>query len=104
MPDRAPVEAFERRIHALSTAHNVLLHKTWTVAPIREVVTAVLGAAGHADRFSVCGPDFDLGPRATLSVSLLMHELATNAAKYGGLSVPEGRVAVAWHLADSRRM
>uniref|UniRef100_UPI00258EEA7A sensor histidine kinase n=1 Tax=uncultured Methylobacterium sp. TaxID=157278 RepID=UPI00258EEA7A len=100
VPDRGPVEAFERRIHALSTAHNVLLHKTWTTAPIREVVNAVLAAAGHVDRFSVSGPDLDLGPRATLSVSLLMHELATNAAKYGGLSVPEGRVAVTWRLDD----
>ncbi|MGC5781203.1 GAF domain-containing protein [Methylobacterium sp. NFXW15] len=98
VPDRAPVEAFERRIHALSTAHNVLLHKTWTAAPARDVVLAVLAAAGHGDRVTVEGPEFDLDPRATLSFSLLLHELATNAAKYGALSVPTGRVAVAWRF------
>ncbi len=98
VPDRAPVEAFEQRLHALSTAHDVLLRQTWTAAPAQEVVRAVLGAAGHGDRFDVSGPDLDLGPRATLSLSLLLHELATNAAKYGALSVPGGRVAIGWKL------
>ncbi|UIY44235.1 PAS domain-containing protein [Methylobacterium radiotolerans] len=98
VPDRAPVEAFEQRIHALSSAHDVLLRKSWAAAPAKDVVRAVLAGAGHGDRIDVSGPEIDIGPRATLSLSLLLHELATNAAKYGALSVPEGRVAVAWRL------
>ncbi|WCS23795.1 GAF domain-containing protein [Methylobacterium sp. NMS14P] len=98
VPDRAPVEAFEKRIHALSSAHDVLLRQSWTAAPAREVVKAVLAGVGHGDRIDVSGPEIDLGPRATLSLSLLLHELATNAAKYGALSVPNGRVSVDWRL------
>ena len=98
VPDRAPVEAFEQRIHALSNAHNVLMDERWTAAPMSGVVRAVLQAAGHGDRIVTEGPDLTLGPQATLSLSLLMHEMATNAAKYGSLSVPEGRVSVAWRL------
>ena len=96
--DRAPVEAFEKRIHALSSAHDVLLRKVWSSAPAKEVVKAVLANAGYVDRVAVSGPEIDLGPRATLSLSLLLHELATNAAKYGSLSVPDGRVSINWHL------
>ena len=98
VPDREPVEAFEQRIHALATAHEVLLQRSLASARAGEVVTAVLTNFGLAERFDVSGPDFDLGPRTTMSLSLLLHELATNASKYGALSGETGRVAVAWRI------
>lgn len=103
MPDQEPVQVFERRIQALSSAHDVLLRKNWASASAHEVVQTVLAAAGHAERIDVSGPDIDLGPSATLSLSLVLHELTTNAAKYGALSVAEGRVAIKWSVSGSGR-
>ncbi len=54
-------------------------------------------------RFSLSGPDLAISPRISLSLALVLHELATNAAKYGALSVPEGKVEVAWSRLDDAR-
>lgn len=92
------VAAFTQRLHALSDANEVLLQDSWTSAQIVEVVRKALAAFGRSDSFEIRGPDIQLGPRATLSLSLLLHELGTNAVKYGALSVPEGCVAVSWDV------
>lgn len=99
--DRGPVDAFERRIHALASAHEVLLREDWTDAPFEAVARTVLGTFEHANRFTLSGPDLPLGSRATMSLSLLLHELATNAAKYGALSNEAGRVSVTWRVDDA---
>lgn len=96
--EKEVVAAFTDRIHSLSLAHNVLLQESWAAANIRGVVAAVLGNFGHAERFDTSGPDVRLGPRAALSLSLLLHELATNAVKYGSLSREGGTVAIAWRV------
>lgn len=96
--EREPIAAFTQRIHALSTAHDVLLQQSWTAAQMREVVISVLGALEKIDRFAVEGPNIKIGPRATLSLSLLLHELSTNALKYGSLSAPAGSVHVRWFV------
>ena len=96
--DRVPVEAFEQRIHALATAHDVLLQRSLASARIGDVVTAVLANFRLAERFATSGTEFDLGPRTTMSLSLLLHELATNASKYGALSRESGRIAVGWRV------
>ncbi|WBU29181.1 GAF domain-containing protein [Rhodopseudomonas palustris] len=102
IPDQAPVEAFNARLQALSTAHMALLQQHWTAAKINEVVKGVVGAVEGLERFTISGPAVSLGARATLSSSLLLHELATNALKYGALSAPTGRVAISWKVADEQ--
>lgn len=99
VPERAPVEALEKRIHAMSLAHDVLLQENWAAADFGAVAKAALSTFGFGDRCRVIGPKVQIGPRATLSVSLLLHELATNAVKYGALSVDSGSVEVRWEVA-----
>jgi PAS domain S-box-containing protein len=99
--DRAAVQAFMQRITALSHAHDVLLQQSWLTADLRDVVHGVLAPQAGPDRIRLEGPAIDLDPKAALSLSLLLHELATNAVKYGALSVSEGHLAVDWSIADA---
>ncbi len=94
----AAIHAFDQRIIALSSAHDVLLKQSWLAADLRLVVARILPLHADLARFSITGPAVTLGPKATLSLSLLLHELATNAVKYGSLSVPAGRVAIDWEI------
>jgi two-component sensor histidine kinase len=98
VPERAPVETFLRRILALSNAHDVLQDQNWESGTIRQVVTRMLSLHGGLDHFRLEGEDVRIDSRATLSLSLILHELATNAAKYGALSVPDGRVDIGWRV------
>ena len=95
-------EAFEARLLALSAAHNILTREHWTGAGLHAVVEEVLRPfqAGGA-RFSLSGPDLRLPPRLALALGMVLHELCTNAAKHGALSVPEGRVAISWEAGPS---
>ncbi len=94
--ERAAVDNFERRLTTLATAHDVLLGTKWEAAPLNVVIRAALDSAGQDGRVHLNGPPVDLSPRAVLSTSLLIHELATNAVKYGALSAQAGEVAVDW--------
>ena len=94
--DRAAVKAFTQRVQALSRAHDVLLQQSWASANLADVVTGAVSAQAGSARVAVSGPGVSLEPKAALSLSLLLHELATNAVKYGSLSVPEGIVEVGW--------
>lgn len=96
VPDRRPIDALMARILALSTAHDVLLAQSWDGAPLGSIADSVLQNFGT--RTSLSGPDVHLGPRATLSLSMLLHELATNATKYGAMSVDHGTVAIDWRV------
>ncbi|MFC3636032.1 GAF domain-containing protein [Camelimonas fluminis] len=92
------VEAFMARIHALAKAHDVLLQESWSSARIYAVLERVLEVHADRPRFVLSGPDMRLGPKAGLSLSLIFHELATNAVKYGSLSTQSGTVEVHWSI------
>lgn len=96
--DQEAVGTFIERIHALSTAHDVLLQDNWASATVRAVAESVLHALCDKSRFDILGVHMEIGARATLSLSLLLHELTTNAIKYGSLSNDGGRVAIAWRV------
>gem|GEM_PF-824080 len=96
-------KAFEGRLAALSAAHNVLTRRSWSHAQLREILEGALAPFAQADdRISLEGADLPLPPKVAVNLSLALHELATNAMKYGALSVPEGRVAVRWRNDDGR--
>ena len=90
-------EAFRGRLHALSSAHDLLTSERWDRAALRDVVTTAL-APFHHQRLSRDGPDTWVNARQALQVTLALHELATNASKYGALSTSDGRIRVRWKL------
>jgi PAS domain S-box-containing protein len=90
-------EAFSGRLQALSLAHNLLTEGVWQSTSLRELIAAELRPYDLA-RFSIDGPDFDLSPKQAIAFAMIVHELATNAAKYGALSVPPGKVSLRWSL------
>jgi PAS domain S-box-containing protein len=95
---------FQTRIVALAAAHDLLTREHWEGAPLTKLVrTALAPHAGKADasaasRVSASGPPVRLAPETAIALAMAMHELATNAAKHGALSVPAGRVEVAWRV------
>jgi two-component sensor histidine kinase/PAS domain-containing protein len=90
-------EALDRRIASMAKAHDLLRSRDWTGAELSEVVARALDAFEFA-RIKVDGPEVDVSPRQALALSMALHELATNATKYGALSVSEGRVSVGWEV------
>lgn len=91
------LRAFEGRLSALAAAHNLLMQHTWDATPMTSAAEAALGPFQSAEpRISLDGPSLLLTPSATVTLTLALHELATNAAKYGALSNDSGRIEVRW--------
>ena len=90
---------FEDRLLALSRTHDILTRRTWEGATAAEIVAAAAEPYGQ-DLWDADGPNLHLPPQTALSIAMALHELGTNAAKYGALSVPEGRVEVRWVARD----
>jgi two-component sensor histidine kinase len=88
------------RLSALARGHDVLTKHSWEEGDLREVVEA--GLAGHMveNRVSTSGPDIKLVPSLVMTITLAIHELATNAMKYGALSNATGSVSISWEAGD----
>jgi PAS domain S-box-containing protein len=96
-------ESFEGRLIALSKAHDQLTMHHWESADLRELVTGSLAPYAGVERVVLRGEDVVLRPRAVLTLAMAFHELATNAAKYGALSAPGGRIEIRWQQVDEGR-
>jgi PAS domain S-box-containing protein len=91
--------AFEGRLAALSKAHSLLTERSWAPAPLRAIVEEVSHVCGAArDRIHADGPDVMLSPRQALSIAMALHELCTNAMKYGALSTERGVADLIWRV------
>lgn len=100
-------DAFIARLHALGSAHDLLTSKTWQRAPLRAIVTRVLEPFQEKlnERITIDGPDdLWLDSTKSVAVALALHELATNAVKYGALSNGGGRVTIAWEQCQVNRV
>jgi len=96
-------EAFEARLRTLAGAHHLLARGAWNAADLRNVIEATLGVfATEPTDFLLAGPDVRLPAQQVIDFTMVMHELATNAAKYGALSVVGGKVAITWQETDAR--
>jgi PAS domain S-box-containing protein len=95
-------EAFAKRITAIAGSLDLLIKENWDSASILELVSiqtsSVMGDNG--DRIKLTGDDVALLPDAAQNLGLALHELSTNAAKYGALSVPGGHIALGWWIVD----
>lgn len=93
-------DSLDGRIRALSATHDLLTQSEWGTTPIGAVVRAEMApyAQDTEKHLEMSGPDVELAPNDALSLGLAVHELATNAAKYGALSTLEGKVKVTWKL------
>jgi PAS domain S-box-containing protein len=94
------VKTFQDRLMALARAHDILTRDNWEGAELGELIDEVIEpyCRQSSGRCNVNGPRVRLTPNVALAISMAVHELATNAAKYGALSVPGGHVSITWTL------
>jgi two-component sensor histidine kinase len=97
---RSEREKFEGRLGALAEAHNLLSTEKWQGSELQDVVKRVLQPylLNNPERMKMFGPHVPLSPRVAVILSMIVHEIATNAAKYGALSNDSGTVTVDWEV------
>lgn len=96
------IDRLEARIAALSASHDVLVDHDWKDIPFEELLMSQLGHFNHliGKRIELAGPDVLLQAKAAQGFGMVLHELATNAAKYGALSTPAGKVTIRWRVLE----
>jgi PAS domain S-box-containing protein len=95
-------ERFLGRIRALSQSHDLLVSRNWSGAPLLDLIFAQLMPFVEDEaRIQATGPSISLRVQAAQSLGIILHELATNASKYGALSVPAGKIMIRWDFAPT---
>jgi two-component system CheB/CheR fusion protein len=92
----ALIDTLKLRIGALAATHNLLTQRNWKDASLRQILKAELKPFDHEERISISGPAVMLPPKHALTLTLTLHELATNAAKYGALAHEGATLAIEW--------
>jgi two-component sensor histidine kinase len=97
---RSEREKFEGRLGALAEAHNLLSKERWQGSEFEDVIARVLAPyrLNSPNRIRMTGPKVPLSPRLAVVLSMIVHEMATNAAKYGALSNDTGTVELGWRV------
>ena len=93
---------FDARLRSLARAHDLLTHGNWESARVDRIVQEALSPY-PAERFEISGPAVPASPKLVVALSLILHELSTNAAKYGALSADAGRVRVSWVIDEAEK-
>jgi two-component sensor histidine kinase len=98
-------QSIEDRIMALARAHRLLTDENWKTAPLQTIVNSALEPfRQRTGRFAISGSDkVQINPKVALAITMAMNELATNATKYGALSVPAGHVKIDWVMEGNQR-
>lgn len=95
---------YDKRLLGLARAHDLLTKRHWEDAPLEYLVREVLGPLSGSDgRMKIDGPAITLNPRAALSLTMALNELATNAAKYGAFSSNEGQLSFTWQVREEEK-
>jgi len=95
------VAALDGRLRSMGSTHEILSHRRWLGVPLAELVQRELAPYATGSNAEIGGPEVMLSAEAGQTMGMVLHELVTNAAKYGALSIPSGRVSIRWRLPPS---